>query len=169
MSLSSLFAAIIPALCGLLGVALSAMPVSLTGGAVPPPLLGFMPIYFWCLFRPDLMPVAAVFIIGLSQDLLSGAPPGFWTASFIATYAFVDRQRDSLAGLAGVGTILGFALAALICGMTAYVIAWVYYWHLPPLMPLLIQVAVTMVCYVPALPLLNALQRRIVGPWRSEY
>lgn len=169
MSLSSLFAAIIPVLCGLLGVGLSAMPVSLTGGAVPPPLLGFMPVYFWGLFRPDLMPPAAVFVIGLAQDLLSGAPPGFWTASFIASYAFVDRQRDSLGGLAGIGAILGFALAALICGMAAYVIAWIYYWHVPPLTPLLLQVAVTMVCYIPALPLLNAIQHRIVGPLRSEF
>lgn len=169
MSVSSLFAAIIPVFCGLLGVALSAMPVSLTGGAVPPPLLGFMPIYFWCLFRPDLMPAAAVFIIGLAQDLLSGAPPGLWTASFIATYAFVDRQRDSLAGLANVGAILGFALAAVFCGMTAYVIAWIYYWHVPPFTPLLLQVAVTMLCYIPALPLLSAVQHRIVGPLRSEF
>jgi len=30
-------------------------PVSLLGGLVPPPLLGFMPLYFWAMVRPDLM------------------------------------------------------------------------------------------------------------------
>jgi hypothetical protein len=37
------------------------------------------------------------------------------------------------------------------------------------MMPLLLQVAVTMVCYIPGLPLLNAVQHRIVGPLRSEF
>jgi hypothetical protein len=36
-------------------------------------------------------------------------------------------------------------------------------------MPLLLQVAVTMVCYIPGLPLLNAIQRRVVGSLRSEF
>ena len=32
------------------------IPVSLVGGLLPPPLLALMPVYFWCLVRPDLMP-----------------------------------------------------------------------------------------------------------------
>ena len=65
----------------LVGVVLiSNLPISLTGGLVPPPLLGLMPVYFWCLVRPDLMTPAAVFAIGVLQDMLSGGPPGVWTA-----------------------------------------------------------------------------------------
>ncbi len=169
MSIPSLFAATIPLLCGLIGVLLSCMPVSLTGGMVPPPLLGFMPVYFWCLIRPDLMPPAVAFAVGLAQDLLTGGPVGLWTASFIASYAFVDRQRDSFAGLAGIGAILGFALAMLIVSGAAYVIAWVYFWHVPPVTPLLLQVAVSVLCYIPVLPVLHSVQQRVVGPLRSEF
>jgi rod shape-determining protein MreD len=169
MSLSSLFAAIVPVLCGLIGVVLSCMPISLSGGVVPPPLLGFMPVYFWGLIRPDLMTPAAVFAVGLAEDLLSGSPPGFWTLSFIASYAFVDRQRDSFAGLAGIGAILGFALAMLIAAAAAYLIAALSFWHWPPLTPLVLQVVVTVLCYVPALPLMNGIQHRVVGPLRSEF
>jgi rod shape-determining protein MreD len=169
MSLSSLFAATVPVICGLIGVILSNLPISFSGGAIPPPLLGFMAVYFWSLFRPDLMPPAGAFIIGLAQDLLSGAPPGFWTASFIVSYALLDRQRESFAGLAGTGAILGFAFATLVAAATAYLIAWIYFAHLPPVAPLLLQVTVSVVCYIPALPLLNGIQRRIVGPLRSEF
>src|SRR3954468_12400288 len=164
MSLSSLFAATVPVICGLIGVILSNLPISFSGGAIPPPLLGFMAVYFWSLFRPDLMPPAGAFIIGLAQDLLSGAPPGFWTASFIVSYALLDRQRESFAGLAGTGAILGFAFATLVAAATTYLIAWIYFAHLPPVAPLLLQVTVSVVCYIPALPLLNGIQRRIVGP-----
>jgi len=169
MSLSSLFAAIVPVLCGLLGVVLSSMPVSLTGGAIPPPLLAFMAVYFWALVRPDLMPPAGAFVIGLAQDLFSGAPPGFWTTAFIATYALLDRQREALASLAGLGAILGFALAMLIVSAAAYLIAWFYFRHLPPLAPLALQMGVSVLCYIPVLPILNGIQHRIVGPLRSEF
>jgi len=169
MSLSSLFAATVPVLCGLIGVVLSNLPISMSGGAVPPPLLGFMAIYFWALVRPDLMPPAGAFVIGLAEDLLSGSPPGFWTASFIASYALLARQRDTFAGLAGVGAVLGFALATLVTAAAAYLIAWIYFAHIPPAAPLLLQVAVSVVCYIPALPVLNAIQHRIVGPLRSEF
>ena len=169
MSPSSLFAAIIPVLCGLIGVALSNLPISLTGGAVPSPLLGFMAVYFWSLVRPDLMPPAGAFLIGLAQDLLAGGPLGFWTASFVASYALLDRQRESFAGLAGIGALLGFALAAFFACATAYVIAWIYFWHAPPLTPLALQLAVTIVCYTLVLPVLNGIQHKIVGPLRSEF
>ena len=68
------------------------------------------------------MPPFAVLIIGILQDLLSGSPPGVWTVAFVATYALVDRERDSFAGLSGVGAILGFGAAMLTAGATAYVI-----------------------------------------------
>lgn len=169
MSPASLFAAITPTLCGVLGAVLANLPVSLTGGLVPPPVLALMPVYFWALVRPDLMPVAVAFGVGLCQDLLSGSPPGFWTAAFVAVYALLDRNRDSFAGLAGIGAILGFALAALIASAAVYFIAWFYFLHRPPLTPLVLQLVASVLCYVPALPVLNWIQRNVVGALRTEY
>ncbi len=108
-----LFTALIPLLCGLVAVLVANVPVTLVGGLVPAPLLGLIPIYFWCLVRPDLMTPAATFAIGILQDILAGGPPGIWTLSFVLTYAVVARQRDSFAGLSGLGAVLGFATAAL--------------------------------------------------------
>jgi rod shape-determining protein MreD len=156
MSPTSLLAAIVPAFCGLLGAVLANLPVSLTGGLVPGPLLALMPVYFWGLVRPDLMPVAAAFAVGLCQDLLSGSPPGFWTVSFVATYALLDR-------------ILGFALAALVAVATVYFVAWFYFLHRPPLTPLVLQLVASVLWYVPALPVLNWIQRNVVGALRTEF
>ena len=106
----------IPFVCAVLGVVASNIPVSIFGALVPPPMFGLMPIYFWCLVRPDLMPPFAVFVIGVLQDLLSGGQAGVWTLSFVAAYAVVDRERDSFAGRAGMGAMLGFAAAMLVAG-----------------------------------------------------
>ena len=83
------------------------------------PLFGLMPVYFWGLVRPDLMPPWVALLVGLTEDLLSGGPPGIWALSFVTCYIFVDRQRESLAGLASYGAILGFAAAILVASGTA--------------------------------------------------
>jgi len=160
--------AVIPTLCALVGVVIPGVPVSMTGGLVPPPMFALMPVYFWALIRPDLMPPAIVFAVGITEDLLAGGPPGLWAASFVATYMFVDRQRDSLAGLAGWAAILGFGLAMLIASATAYLIAWTYFWRPPPLEPLALQLAGSVAFYVPTASILNWIQRRFVGPPRSD-
>ena len=71
-------------------------------------LLGLVPIYFWCLVRPDLMTPAAVFAIGLLEDVLSGGPPGVWTLSFVVTYARDRPPARRLRGPVGPGRRSGF-------------------------------------------------------------
>jgi rod shape-determining protein MreD len=168
-SASAFVAAITPFLCSLFAIALANMPVSLLGGLVPPPLFALMPVYFWCLVRPDLMPPALAFGIGILEDLFSGGPPGVWAASFVAAYAVVDRQRDTFAGLSGIGAILGFAAAMLVASVTAYIIVSIYYGLLPPIAPLVVEIAVSVLFYVPAAIALGFIHRRLVGPQRSEF
>ena len=167
-SLGGVLSALVPFLTGVFAVALANLPVSFLGGLVPPPLLALMPVYFWCLVRPDLMPPAVAFVIGLLEDLFSGGPPGVWGASFVAAYALIDRQRESYAGLSGLGAILGFATAMLVTGATAYVIVSLYYARLPPVAPLIVEITVSVLFYIPAAVVLGWMHRRFVGPMRSD-
>ena len=135
------FAFLVPVLTGLFLALIANIPISLLAGLVPSPLLGLVPIYFWCLVRPDLMTPIAVMAIGLSEDILSGGPPGVWTLAFVLTYALVARQRDSFAGLSGVAAVVGFAGAALFTCACAYLtVAFLALLtpngHLPPLLRL---------------------------------
>jgi rod shape-determining protein MreD len=165
---AKVLSALLPVICGLLGVFLSNLPVTLFGGFVPPPLLGFIPVYFWCLVRPDLMTPAATFAIGLLQDLMSGGPPGIWSLSFVVAYAVIQRQRDAFAGLAGVAAVLGFAAAMLIVCAVAYLTTAALY-HLTPLGPIVAELAITVLFYVPGALVVGALHRRLVGPLRSDF
>jgi rod shape-determining protein MreD len=160
---------IIPVLCGFVGVAITNLPFSVFGNWVPAPMYALMPIYFWCLVRPDLMSPGWAFMIGLVHDVISGEPPGIWAASFVATYAVVDRQRDAFAGLSGWGAILGFATAALVACTTQYGISSIYRWQVLPIEGSLKEFAVTSLLYIPAALVLGWLHRRMVGPLRSEF
>lgn len=159
----------VPVALGVLAVIVANFPVSILGGLVPAPLLVFMPLYFWAMVRPDLMTPFWAFALGILQDLLSGGPPGVWAASFIGAYFLIDRQRDMLAGLSGIGAIAGFAVAALAACLTATVIVGIYYWHLPPIAPMLLQLGMTVLFYIPAVVALSFVHRRLVGPYRSDF
>jgi len=160
---------LLPVLCGLIGAFAANLPISLLSGMVPPPLLALMPVYFWCLVRPDLMSPGWVFVIGMAHDIVSGEPPGIWAAAFVATYAAVDKQRDAFAGLSGWGAILGFATAALIACTTHYAITSMYRWQMLPLSGSIKEFAVTSLLYIPVAFVLGYLHRRFVGPLRSEF
>jgi rod shape-determining protein MreD len=166
---SRILASVIPVTLALLGVLIANLPVSFLGGIVPAPLLGLMPVYFWCLVRPDLMPPFWAFMVGILEDVLSGGPPGVWTLSFVVTYALIDRQRDAFAGLSGLGAILGFATAATVACASAYAVEAAYYWRIPPLAPVMGELAMSVIFYVPVAMFLGIVHRRLVGPLRSDF
>jgi rod shape-determining protein MreD len=169
LSFAGVAASALPFLCGVLGAVVANVPISFLGGVLPPPLLAFMPVYFWCLVRPDLMPAPAALALGALEDLLSGGPMGIWALSFVVAYALVDRERDAFAGLSGIGAILGFAAATLLVGTTAFVVVAMSHGQFTPIGPVMLQAASTIVLYFPGLALLNLLHHRLIGPLRSDY
>lgn len=164
-----IFASTLPVLCGLIGALASNLPFSILGDWFPAPLYALMPIYFWCLVRPDLMSPGWAFVIGVLHDMLSGGPPGIWAASFVATYALIDKQRDAFAGLSGWGVLLGFGTAALMACLSGYMILVFYRWQWLPVSPYLKEFAVTVLLYGPVAVALSAIHRKLVGPLRSDF
>lgn len=159
---------IVPLLCGLTSVFITTVPISLLGGAVPPPLLALVPVYYWCLVRPDLMTPAVTFLIGLTEDVLCGGPPGVWTLAFVITYAVVGRQRDSFAGLSGLAAVIGFAAAAALACTIGFLTIGLYYERMPLLAPFFSELAMTVLFYIPAAYVIGLIHHRLVGPMRSD-
>jgi rod shape-determining protein MreD len=52
-----------------------------------------MAAYHWTIYRPDLLPPLALFLIGAAYDLLAAAPLGVTPLLLLATRALVLRQR----------------------------------------------------------------------------
>jgi len=164
--------ALIPMVSGLLGVLIANIPVSILGGLVPAPLFGLVPVYFWCLLRPDLMTPAVAFSIGFAEDILSGGPPGIWTLAFVLTYALLARRRDSFAGLSGLAAVLGFAAAATFaCAIAYFTVAGLNLLsglRLPPLVPVVSELMMTVLFYIPTTLVVGWLHHKLVGAARSD-
>jgi rod shape-determining protein MreD len=166
LNVSRLLGSLLPVLSAVLLVMLVNLPVTLTGGLFPAPLLALTAVYFWALVRPDLMPPFVVLFVGLLEDLLSGGPAGIWATGFMAAYALVDRQRENLAGLAGAAAVLGFAAAMALAATATFVLTWIMYMRQPPLAPLLLASVFTVLFYPPIAVVLGWVHRRAVGALR---
>ena len=162
-----------PLLCGLACALLTNIPISLLGGLVPPPLLALVPVYFWCLMRPDLMTPVVVLTIGFAEDVMSGGPPGVWTLSFVLTYGLVARYRENFAGLAGLAAVVGFAVAATFACAAAYSIVAALAFitpgaHFPPIGSSISELAMTVLFYAPAVLVVSWLHHRLIGASRGD-
>jgi len=60
------------------------------------PMLPVIAVFYWSLYRPELLPPVAVFTIGILVDSLSGTPLGVNALLLLAVCAFVRSQRQLL-------------------------------------------------------------------------
>ncbi len=95
---------LMPFACGVLGVMLANLPVSLSAGLLPPPLLALMPVYFWCLVRPDLMPPwRGLRALVCFRTFCPAARPASGPCPSSPSTLSIERQRDAFAGLVRPG------------------------------------------------------------------
>ena len=59
------------------------------------PHFAMIAVFYWTLYRPDLLPPAAVFLIGLLSDILAGHPTGLAALTLLAVHVVVQNQRQA--------------------------------------------------------------------------
>jgi rod shape-determining protein MreD len=110
-----------PVLLTLILVLINFIPLQIPGLSRVVPVLPLMAIYHWAIYRPQLMPPLAVFIIGAFYDVLSGTPIGVNALVFLIVYGVVLLQQRFFVGKSFIVVWLGFGLIA----MGASVISWI--------------------------------------------
>ena len=93
-------------------VVFNVVPLHIPGYDQIAPLLPMIAVYHWALYRSELMPAYAVFIIGLLQDSLTGAPIGINAVVFLIVHRAAQSQRRFLTGKSFAMVWLVFALIA---------------------------------------------------------
>jgi rod shape-determining protein MreD len=110
-------ARLLPITTTFLAIVISIQPVAIPGYAALTPAFTLMAVYHWTIYRPNQLPPAALFLLGLVQDMLAGAAPGVTSLILLLTrtsllphrHHFVDRPFPFVwAGftLLAVGAIL---------------------------------------------------------------
>lgn len=84
---------LLPVATVVLAMLVSLQPIHIPGYAAVAPAFTLMAVYHWTIYRPDLLPALALFIVGTVQDLLSGALPGVTALTLLLARTVLLGQR----------------------------------------------------------------------------
>jgi rod shape-determining protein MreD len=101
-----------PAITAILFAILEVVPTGIPGFENVTPAFAMMAVFYWSLYRPDLVPVTAVFAVGLLLDILSGGPIGINALIMLGVYGVVLTQRPAFLGKPFFVAWLGFVVIA---------------------------------------------------------
>jgi len=123
-------------------------------------------IYYWVIFRPELMPSIFVFFLGIIQDSLSGAPLGLNALVYLLIHALVNNQRRFIVGKSfwlfwGV-----FALISLFAVFSTWVLASIARGSYLTPETAIIGVIMTIIMFPAVIWLLVNIQQKFIGTAR---
>lgn len=84
---------LLPIATTMLAAVVSILPLKIPGYAALTPAFTLMAAYHWTIYRPDLLPPLALFLIGLGGDLLVGSPVGVGALELLLVYTVVIGYR----------------------------------------------------------------------------
>jgi rod shape-determining protein MreD len=115
--------AVAPCASILICIFLMLLPYGQVAGRFVTPALPLIPIYYWTIHRPELVPPVLIFALGLLHDFAAAGPVGVWPVVYLIAYVVTLSQRGELEGLSMRFAALAFtgvALVGLLCGWFAY-------------------------------------------------
>ena len=151
---------IVPAASVVLAGLLSTAPIPVAAPIMP--LLPLLTLAAWALFQPAMMPAWAGFPLGLTVDLLTGAPLGLNATLLPVATLTVGLLERRLGGQA-----YGFDWGVMAVVIAVHqALCWPLLWLggvEGPAMPLLLQAATTLIAYPLVAAFVGRLQRRWFG------
>jgi rod shape-determining protein MreD len=136
-----------PLFLSLVLVIFSATPLRIPDFGPVAPNVGLIAAYYWGIYRPDLFPASAAFVVGLWQDILVGAPLGMNALVLLAIHWFILGQRRFFQGKSFAVVWWAFALMAAAAAVLLWLIAMVYHGRLLDATPAAFQGALTVALF----------------------
>ena len=87
-------------------------PTHLPGFAQITPMYALIAVYFWSIYRPELLGYGSGFAIGILEDLLTGTPLGIGALTILLTQWVVLNQQKFFHAKAFVVTWFAFTIVA---------------------------------------------------------
>ena len=137
----------IPFAVSVLLILAAVLPYGLPKSSLAAPVLALISVYYWSLFRPELMPAGAAFLLGLLVDVLSGGPPGLNALVLILVHWAASSQRRALAGKSFAVGWLGYLLIAGGAAILNWFVASVFHVTVIESVPLLVSHAIGTAAY----------------------
>ncbi|HTZ37649.1 MAG TPA: rod shape-determining protein MreD [Stellaceae bacterium] len=156
-------ARMLPVATLLLAALISVLPLQIPGYAALTPVFTLMAAYHWTIYRPDLLPPAALFAVGLTEDLLAGAPIGVSALLLLLTRIAVLGQRRYFVNRTFPFVWSGFTLLTIVAMFGLWAVNCMLGFALLDIRIAIIRGALTIAIFPLASFLLGRAQRAVMG------
>ncbi len=136
-----------PALLVLAATVVLGTPLQLFGLHLPEPVIPMILAFAWPLIRPSMLAPAVLFLIGLFLDLFWNTSLGLWALCLMGVYGTVLLSRNLLAGHEGLIRFGAYAACTLGAFFLAYLVVTMRATNATAILPLVGQVAPTLLLY----------------------
>lgn len=153
---------ITPASVALFLILLSAVPSEIPDLARITPLFALTAIYYWSVYRPTMMPVVLVFLLGLLQDLLSGGVIGLTALVFVVVRQLSVSQRRILASNPFIVSWSGFGLITIGAELFRWAVGCIFFEKILSLGPVGASAALTIALYPPFAWAFGRVEQRVI-------
>ncbi len=150
----------LPIMTCLLLVAFGLMPLGLPHFAPISPALALMAVFYWSIFRADLMSMLGAFLIGLVVDLITAGPLGINALLLLLTHELGVSQRRVFLGSSFLVNWWGFAMVAVGASLLSWLIASLLHWQMHEIRPMLAQLLLSLGLYPAIYWLLSRIEQR---------
>ena len=156
---------LVPVATGLAAASLDLLPLPDAAPRSLAPFLTVCVVYFWTLYRLDLLTPLAVFVIGVALDAAAGLPLGLTALSLLIARSLLMHGQRFLLRQPFPIVWAAFLLVVLAVAGLRWLLASLFWGHRYPVEPVLFEAGLTFAVYPPIGWLLARLQRLIVaGP-----
>jgi len=156
-------ARLLPVATTLLAAVISVLPVQIPGYAALTPVFTLMAAYHWTIYRPDLLPPAALFAVGLSEDLLAGSPVGVNALLLLLARVAVLSYRRYFVNRNFPFVWTGFALLTVLAMFALWLLHCILNLSLLDFRNAVIRAALTVAIFPVASFMLGRAQRAVMG------
>lgn len=138
---------LLPAGLTLVLVMFGAMPTHLPGFAEISPQLPLIGVFYWAIYRPDLLPASMAFAIGLLNDILMGTPLGVSPLIYLLVHGLTLSQRRFFLGKPFMVAWCCFAVVAAVALLLEWSLVCMLVDGMAPMKPVLFTLLMCVAVY----------------------
>lgn len=152
---------LVPLATAMLAILVDVLPLPGPGLEGVSPFTTLCVVYFWSLYRPDLLTPGAAFLTGLAHDALAGLPPGATSLVLLLARGLIVAQQRFFLPRSFPVIWACFTLLAPIALIIRWSIVSVWWAHVFALPPLLVELLLTIAAYPVVSLLLSHIHNRV--------
>ncbi len=157
----------VPFVATLLLIMLALVPLRLPNAAPVVPWFGLIAVFYWTVYRADLMPPIAVFGVGLFHDFVAATHVGVGALLLLMVHLAVLPQRRFFMSRSFAVTWIGFAVIAAGAMLLLWLLNMLLEGMLLSPAPAAFQFLTTVAAYPPTAWLFTRLQRWLLRTTRQ--